>query len=225
MLLLILFAVVVGYVVQPFVAQVPAARAGGFRVATAESADVLSAVLGAYDEVIGDDVGPYRGHCLRVLSYAKHFLKEDEAWADADIAAATDVLEAAIAYHDIALWTDGALDYLAPSAAKARSDLAPTANFTPEQLQAIDDIIMWHHKLTPWEGPNAALVNAVRKADWIDFSGGLTRLGSAVSAGAVRKAVTAIPCGGFHAMLAGMGPRLSPDSWKGQLEVLKIIKW
>merc|ERR1712000_44195 len=37
----------------------------------------------------------------------------------------------------------------------------------------IEKALVYHHKITPFEGPHADIVNAVRKADWIDATQGL----------------------------------------------------
>jgi hypothetical protein len=96
-----------------------------------------------------------------------HFLRADERHRP--------LVETAFAYHDIALWTDRELAYLEPSEVLALQDNATEAwGLDPDLLQ---DAIHWHHKITPYRGPGAEVVNAIRKADWIDASGGLLRQG------------------------------------------------
>jgi hypothetical protein len=53
-------------------------------------------------------------------------------------------------YHDIGLWTHSALSYVDPSADLAAKDLK--GRFSPVELARIRDIILWHHKLTPFGG-------------------------------------------------------------------------
>jgi len=107
------------------------------------------------------------------------------------------------------------------------------------ELETADQAILQHHKWTSWSAPeandggdsqqqqeqqvNANLVNAIRMADWADFSVGILRSG--LPASYVEKALAMVPEAGFHMTLAGMGARLSPQSFVGQLAVMNIFKW
>eukprot|EP01130_Rhizamoeba_saxonica_P007107 TRINITY_DN2854_c0_g1_i2.p1 TRINITY_DN2854_c0_g1~~TRINITY_DN2854_c0_g1_i2.p1 ORF type:complete len:213 (-),score=27.11 TRINITY_DN2854_c0_g1_i2:80-718(-) len=153
-------------------------------------------LLGKYKQLIGDDFDGYRGHLYRVLSYANYFLKGDETNRD--------VIEAALVYHDIGLWTDNTLSYLDPSYLRAEQDLA--SKFNQEQMQLIHDIIIYHHKITEFTGPNQQYVEAVRKADWIDATKGVVLKG--ISRANVEKVRQNIPDSGFYDTLAGFGPKL-----------------
>ena len=158
------------------------------------------------------------------------------------------IVALAIAYHDIALWTDGALDYLVPSAAvmereipakkggkKLESQVWAAAsslpNFSLADLATAKEIILQHHKFTAWkpsakaeaDGVDPVLVNAVRRGDWADATVGIVKSG--MPALNLETVYDAIPEAGFHNMLLGMGPRLSPTLLMGQLDVLKILKW
>jgi hypothetical protein len=66
----------------------------------------------------------------------------------------------ALAYHDIGLWTDGTLAYLEPS--MARADEAWSTRLEPEAMQLVRDIIHWHHKVTPFQGPFEEVRNRPR---------------------------------------------------------------
>lgn len=125
--------------------------------------------LNKYKDAIGKDLPGYRNHIYRVLSYTMHFLQNDKT-------AQTHyrLIEAALVFHDIGLWTDHELAYLEPSTILARRQLSGA---TKEELELVHNMIYWHHKLTPFEGPHANIVNAVRKADWIDASLGLVTKG------------------------------------------------
>lgn len=118
-----------------------------------------------------------------------------------------------------------------------------------EDSDIASTIIMEHHKFTSYdhysnnnqneseEGGNGGnqqpvsirvdhmneIVNAVRKADWADATMGVIRFGLPQSL--LGAAYEAIPDAGFHNCLLNMGSRLSPDSIRGQMEVLKILKW
>jgi len=95
------------------------------------------------------------------------------------------------------------------------------------------EIILRHHKFTAWkrlQGGDAdfnddaeLLVNAVRIADWADFTWGIVRGG--LPSGLLRAGFDAVPEAGFHGVLAGMGTKLSPNSVKGRLAVLNIFQW
>ena len=78
------------------------------------------------------------------------------------------VVETAFVYHDIGLWTDKELAYLEPSEAVALADNARHGwGFDPDLLYGI---IHWHHKVFPYQGPHARVIEACRRADWIDAS-------------------------------------------------------
>jgi hypothetical protein len=142
---------------------------------------------------------------------------------------AENILGIALAYHDVALWTDGALDYLDPSVKQMDTHVSdPTDSIlSKEELKIADIIIQEHHKVTSYSaGKNATvneLVNVARKADWADLTFGVVRWD--IHAGLIQAAYDTVPELGFHIMLANMGKRLSPDSHIGRLTVLKIFKW
>lgn len=144
-----------------------------------------------------------------------HFLRADERHRP--------LVETAFAYHDIALWTDRELAYLEPSEVLALRDNATEAwGLDPDLLQ---DAIHWHHKITPYRGPGAEVVNAIRKADWIDASGGLLRQGlsrelSREQAAAVE---AAIPSHGFGGVLQRLALELGGSTLRGNLRVLRRV--
>jgi hypothetical protein len=172
------------------------------------------------------DYEPYRNHCLRVLTFAMYHLPES---VKDEIPNALEIIAMALAFHDVGLWTDKKLNYLEPSAERMAVNVAEEEerSWTPKDIRIAKAIIMEHHKVTPYtEGATQAendIVNAVRKGDWADATMGLVRYGT--PAALMEAAYAKVPEAGFHWMLAGMGKRLSPDSLRGQLEVLKIIRW
>jgi hypothetical protein len=213
----------------------------------------LDKVLSRYKGQIGDDYERYRNHCLRVLSYALYFLKQDPSAvvSQEDI----DAVATSLAYHDIALWTDGKLSYLEPSVGVFERDLQSDRKFfllrndedsvesrsvkeveallSPSLLdsvvhiETVREIIRNHHRYNDWKNGDslakASLVNAVRKADWADATLGMMRSGLPIAY--MESALVKHPSYGFHLMLANMGSRLSPDSYLGRLDVFKILKW
>lgn len=178
--------------------------------------------LFSLSNAIGKDLRPYRNHCLRVLTFTRYFLPDDVIET---IPNAMELAAVAIAYHDVALWTDRDLNYLEPS--RKQLDRAVASDYSATDIETMDQIILQHHKVTDYTGLNPAqnaLINAVRKADWADFTMGLIRFGlpSVLLEAAYDQAKEA----GFHQMLAGMDSRLSPgNKINGTLEVLKIFKW
>lgn len=199
---------------------------------------VLDRVLDEHQSAIGDDYVAYRNHCLRVMSFASVFLKENATES------ALHMIAYALGYHDLGLWTDKQLDYLEPSTRRMVQETSDRMHETDEMqdteskilqsfnndrdLATMQAIILQHHKYTPWKAPanslaDEQLVNAVRKADWADATMGVVRFG--LMAGHIQAAYDALPEAGFHAMLGDMTKRLSPDSFLGRLKVLSIFKW
>ena len=171
----------------------------------------VESLLGRYREALGADYAAYRGHVYRVINYAMHFLAGDERQRT--------LVETALVYHDLALWTSRELAYLEPSEALARRDNAHLGLGLDEELLVA--AIHWHHKITPYRGRGAELVNAVRKADWIDASGGLLRKG--LSAAQVAAVEAAIPSHGFAAVLQRLAGELGGSALRGNLRVLRRV--
>lgn len=160
-----------------------------------DRSDRVEALLAPYEGVIGADLPGYRNHVYRAVTYAMHFLGNDAQYAQ--------IVETAFVYHDIGLWTDKELAYLEPSEAVALADNAKHGwGLDPELLRAA---IHWHHKAFRYKGPHEKVVEACRKADWIDASQGRLRKG--LSKGQIKRVEGAIPNKGFHKALI----RLSKD--------------
>jgi hypothetical protein len=75
--------------------------AGRSRVNVVTLSGVLEKHLRKIKDSAGGDYEGYRGHCYRVLNYALILLDQDETYRGE--------IEAALAFHDVGLWTDGAL--------------------------------------------------------------------------------------------------------------------
>ena len=181
-------------------------------IAVITHSDHVEALLAPYAEAIGEDFEGYRGHIYRVLTYALYFLGGDSPNRQE--------IEAALVYHDLGLWSDRELAYLEPSIERAHADnVVHQWNYDPELLR---DIIFWHHKITPYRGPNEDIVNAVRKADWIDATAGLVRQG--MPKRNVVKVSQAIPHAGFYDTLKRIGPELTGSLLKSVAGLLKVYK-
>ena len=211
--------------------------------------NVLDNVLQKYRSFLGEDYDSYYNHCLRVLNFAIYFYDQEAKagsaleWNTSKRKRHIDLMGFALAYHDIALWTDEKLNYLEPSLAVMERDLKEDHNIhreifhdpplTDEEKLVLGEMILQHHKIfsysVPPIGPSQSigkdgelLINAVRKGDWVDATMGLIKHG--ISTDLLEAAYVEIPEAGFHNMLAGMGGRLSPDSFVGQFDSLKIFK-
>lgn len=212
---------VLGAVIAPLLFPGPASES--FSVITDQSE--LDAHLKSFEESLGNDFDGYRNHCLRVLTYAVHVLKEGSGFDASEVSTALPLLGAAVAYHDIGLWADGELYYIEVSAERAKEALQD--KFSAQQIATIHTIIMEHHKITPWHGEDEDLVNAVRKADWLDATLGFVRHG--MPTGNIAMTRRALEEAGFHETLMGMFGRLKPSSYnlphpKGFIEFFGIFR-
>ena len=178
------------------------------------------------------DFEAYRNHCLRVMTFAKYFLSSSsEKEKDFSEENVMKVIAMAVAYHDVALWTDGKLDYLEPSIRQMYHYVWKEGIFSEDDIDLAREIINQHHKFTNFKSKKKSsssksfdtIVNAVRKADWADFTYGIVRF--QLPSSLLEDAYAKVPEAGLHQMLATFGPRLSPDSILGQLKVLRILKW
>ncbi len=175
--------------------------------------DVVEHHLKKYKHLIGDDFDGYRNHIYRVMTYSMHFLHNNETYMD--------VIGSALVFHDIGLWTDKTLAYLEPSARLAR-DAGKT--YSSEELTLQENIIVNHHKIWPFKGENGAVVEAVRKADWIDASNGMLNKGMPWRH--IQAVKDTLPAAGFYNTLADIGPRLHGNNFKKIFsEIITIFRW
>ncbi|MCX9146918.1 hypothetical protein [Erythrobacter sp. WG] len=166
---------------------------------------VVESELAQLAPCVGADLPGYRNHIYRVLTYAMHFMGGEARWRRP--------FAFALAYHDVGMWTDRTLAYLDPSAAQAeaaRRDHAPDLD-----AALIHDLIVWHHKLTPFRGANAAAVNALRKADWVDASQGMIRKG--LTRAQIAAVNAALPVHGFPDTLMRLAGELNHGHRTGGL--------
>ncbi len=175
---------------------------------------LVEELLGRYKEVIGKDFPSYRNHVYRTISYAMHFLDYD--------AEVEPFIETAFVYHDIGLWTDKELAYLEPSEAVALADNEKYGwGFDPNALRGA---IHWHHKIFPYKGADARIIEACRKADWIDVSKGMIRKG--VSKELITEVEAAFPNLGFQDTLLRLAKDYGGSILVGGIKVTRgIVKW
>ena len=171
-------------------------------------------LLGRYETLIGRDFPGYRNHVYRTISYAMHFLGNAEEHEK--------LVEATFVYHDIGLWTDHELAYLEPSEAMAIADNEKLGlGLDPDLLSGA---IHWHHKIFPYTGQDRELIEACRKADWIDASKGMLRKG--MSKAAIREVEAAFPNAGFHNSLIRLAKDYGGSTLVGGIRVVfGIVRW
>ena len=175
---------------------------------------LVEELLARYKTVIGNDFPGYRNHVYRTITYAMHFLEQDPKLEP--------LVETAFVYHDIGLWTDKELAYLEPSEAHALEDNEKFGwGFEPD---ALCGAIHWHHKILPYKGENERVIEACRKADWIDVSEGLFRKG--LSKEAIKEVEAAFPNLGFQNSLLRLAKDYGGSTLVGLIKVTRgIVKW
>ena len=149
----------------------------------------LDAILTDHAAAIGADMTRYRNHAYRVANLCAAQLPSR--------ADSSERIAIAAAFHDLAIWTDDTFDYLEPSVRLAERWLADCgkATWAPEIAAAIRQ----HHKLTRAHDIDGPLVEAFRRADWIDVTGGLLHFG--IPRRFVRDLYARWPGAGFHRLL------------------------
>lgn len=171
-------------------------------------------LLGRFEKIIGKDFPGYRNHIYRTITYAMHFLDNAEEYER--------IVETAFVYHDIALWTDRELAYLGPSEAMAIADNEKFGWGLDSEL--LRGAIHWHHKVLPYKGPNQRVIEACRKADWIDASKGMLRKG--MSKATIKEVEAAFPNLGFHNALLRLAKDYGGSTLVGGVKVTRaIVKW
>ena len=107
----------------------------------------------------------YRNHAHRVYNFARSIA----SWPPDD----EDKAAIAAAFHDLCAF-DG-LDYIEPSIEEAGRYLRETGREAWDREVACT--IAFHHRVRPYRGEHASLVEPFRRADWNDFTMGVVRGG------------------------------------------------
>ena len=107
----------------------------------------------------------YRNHAHRVYNFARSIA----SWPPDD----EDKAAIAAAFHDLCAF-DG-LDYIEPSIEEAGRYLRETGRQAWDREVAYT--IAFHHRVRPYRGEHASLVEPFRRADWNDFTMGLVKGG------------------------------------------------
>ena len=181
------------------------------------SLPTVEQVLNDHALDLGRDLVAYRNHVYRVVNLCLAIAGDRRVELERIAVAAV--------FHDLGIWTNQTFDYLAPSAALAGEHL--TARALTDWIPEITAMIVDHHKVTPSrayphpsgvEGPS--LVEAFRRADWIDVTLGLRRFG--LPRAFVAAVADTWPNAGFHRRLV----ELTVDRWwKHPLNPLPMVKW
>jgi hypothetical protein len=162
----------------------------------------LDLLLEAHRAQIGADFTGYRNHTYRVANLCLALSPGDPDPLQKIVVAA--------AFHDMGIWTDGTFDYLQPSVRLAGAHLAGTgrAEWTPE----ITAMILEHHKISRYQGDAQWLVEAFRRADWVDVSMGLLTFG--LPRTLLADLYSTWPSAGFHRRLVQLSlNRLRTHPW------------
>ena len=175
---------------------------------------LVEELLARYETQIGKDLPGYKNHVYRTITYAMHFLNNYEQYEK--------LVETVFVYHDIGLWTNAKLAYLEPSEALALLDNKKYDWGLNEN--ALAGAIHWHHKITPYQGEHEKVINACRKADWVDASMGMVKKGLAKST--IAEVESAFPNFGFHKTLVRLAKDLGGSTLIGGYQVARgIMKW
>jgi hypothetical protein len=128
---------------------------------------LLDEILDPYREGLGTGYWGYRAHCYRMVNWARH-VTAPEPYREEKLAIMT-------VLHDVPFILTGDLDYLGTACGLATEYLQgiDRADWTEEMHLMINS----HHKTRPYTGPYAPLVEACRKADWIDVTFTKVRFG------------------------------------------------
>src|SRR5262245_54532203 len=95
-------------------------------------------VLDDHASVLGHDLIAYRNQGYRVVNLCLAIMGDSRGELEKIAVAAV--------FHDLGIWTNDTLDYIAPSVAFAREHL--TARAKVDWIPEIDATIMDHHKVT-----------------------------------------------------------------------------
>jgi hypothetical protein len=141
-------------------------------------------VLSDYATTLGDDSLGYRNHVYRIVNLCVAMAGRREV----------EKIAVASVFHDLGIWANGTFDYIAPSIALAHDYLV--AHARKDWTAEIETMIEDHHKITASTAGPDSLIEAFRRADWIDVTHGLRRFG--IPRAFVARLFATWPDAGFH---------------------------
>jgi hypothetical protein len=148
---------------------------------------IVDDVLNEHATALRDDFFGYRNHVYRVVNLCTAIVGPSEL----------EKIAVAAAFHDLGIWTNRTFDYIAPSIALARDYLVAGAR--KDWTAEIEGMIADHHKITPSRAGPDSLIEAFRRADWIDVTRGLRGFG--IPRPLVARLFATWPSAGFHRRL------------------------
>jgi hypothetical protein len=150
----------------------------------------IDEVLNDHQTALGDDFAGYRNHVYRIVNLCVAIAGRSEL----------EKIAVAAVFHDLGIWTHRTFDYLAPSIVLAHEYLVARAR--EDWTAEIEGMIAYHHKITPSAADPDSLIEAFRRADWIDVTGGLRKFG--IPRPFVAGLYATWPSAGFHRRLVAL---------------------
>ncbi len=147
-------------------------------------------VLNDHATALGNDFVAYRHHVYRIVNLCVAIGGPSQL----------EKIAVAAVFHDLGIWTNGTFDYIAPSIALAHNYLV--AHAREDWTDEIEGMIADHHKITRSTTDTGSLIEAFRRADWIDVTRGLRRFG--VSRPFLARLYATWPDAGFHWRLVAL---------------------
>ena len=147
-------------------------------------------VLSDHATALRDDFFAYRNHVYRIVNLCVAIAGRSEL----------EKIAVAAVFHDLGIWTNGTFDYIAPSIVLAHDYLVDRAR--EDWAAEIEGMIADHHKITPSTADPNSLIEAFRRADWIDVTRGLRGFG--IPRPFVTRVFATWPSAGFHRRLLAL---------------------
>ena len=171
----------------------------------------IESILKNYKQIIGNDYEAYRGHCHRIYNYIVLMKRSAELTQQDNY-----ILEIAIPFHDLGIWTAHTMDYLQPSFEAASTFVKQ--NKLDVDLFVLKTIIVNHHKLTFVK--DNKLAELLRKADMLDLSFG--RLKSSLTKEELDCIKASFPYKGFQLVIF---KKLMKHALKNITNPFPMLKW
>lgn len=150
--------------------------------------EIVDTLLDKMRIPLGSDFDRYRNHVYRVINLTDQFYPlKDEALQQAAIAAV---------FHDAGIWLDRTFDYLEPSSLRAQEYLRSQG--LGDWANIVSAMIVNHHRIRRVRSNK--LVEAFRRADWIDVTMGAVGFG--IPHNYMHALKSFYPLHGFQARLA-----------------------
>jgi hypothetical protein len=144
----------------------------------------IEGVLNDHARVLQNDFAAYRNHVYRIVNLCVALAGRREL----------EKIAVAAVFHDLGIWTNRTFDYIAPSIGLAQDYLRSHAR--EDWSAEIERMISDHHKITRSTADPSSLVEAFRRADWIDVTRGLRGFG--IPRPFVARLFAACPDAGFR---------------------------